>query len=79
MKTELKSSNTNLESWGVQMLQDEMEGFLFCIIHRIVGSVGELQLVQEETLWVNCNWSMSDGDGLEVVQALDSNNLMTTL
>ena len=44
LKEELKSANR------IRVLEDEMEGHVYSIVHRPVGSVGETQGVQE---WVH--------------------------
>ena len=51
----LKSTNSVLANREVQMLQDGMKGQVDSIMYRAIGSVGELQQVQER-----------DSDGFEV-------------
>ncbi|XP_042292121.1 uncharacterized protein LOC121913527 [Thunnus maccoyii] len=46
---EIHKKDPGIGSCSVQVLEDEVEGHVYCIIHRPVGSVGELQGVQE---WV---------------------------
>ena len=54
---EVNKQDPGVGSWGVQMLEDEMEGQVDRVVYGPVGSVGELQGVQV--------WS---GDGPEVWQ-----------
>ena len=49
------------------MLEDELEGHVYCIVNRSVGSVGELQGVQERVC-----------DGFEVGQHRRSKDFITT-
>ena len=56
-----------MRSWGVQMLEGVVQGHVHCIVYRPVGSVGELQGVQE--------WVVKD---LRWDSTRRSNDFMTT-
>ena len=45
LKAELKSTNIDpgVGSWCVLLFEGEVEGHVYCIVHRSVGSVGKLQ------------------------------------
>ncbi|KAK0140096.1 ATP-dependent DNA helicase PIF1 [Merluccius polli] len=46
-RAEIHTQDPGIGSCGVQVLEDVMEGQVDCIVYRPVGSVGELQGVQE--------------------------------
>ena len=46
-RAEIHTQDPGVGSCGVQVLEDVMEGQVDCIVYRPVGSVGELQGVQE--------------------------------
>ena len=48
-RAEVHKQGPGKGSWGVQMLEGEVQGHVYCIVYRPDGSVGELQWVQE---WV---------------------------
>ncbi len=49
-RAEVHEQDPGIGSCGVKVLEDEVEGHVYCIVYRLVGSVGELQGIQE---WVS--------------------------
>ena len=66
-RAEIHKQDSGICSWGVQMLEGVVQSHVYCIVYRPVGSVGELQGVQE--------W---DGYGFQVGQHKALNDFMTT-
>ncbi len=50
-RAEVHKQDPVIGSWGVQALEDEVEGHVYCIIYRPVGSVGKLQGGPGVGLW----------------------------
>src|SRR4029434_10371696 len=56
-RAEVHKQDPGVGSCGVQVLENEVKGHVYCIVYRPVGSVGKLQGVQERV-----------SDGCEVKQ-----------
>ncbi len=50
---EVHKQDPHISPWSVQMLQDEVQSHVDCIIHRPVCSVSKLQGVQHNTTDTN--------------------------